>query len=87
MLDLLSMPTVQVVLGVVVLCVLLASGFWLVSIFRDRATGDGSEAVDPMANFEEMYLEGDISEAEFRTIKASLARRHDSAPAEEGGSV
>ena len=87
MLDLLSMPTVQAVLGIVVLCILIAAGFWLVSIFRDRAAGDGQVPVDTLAKFEEMYLEGDISESEFRTIKASLARRRDTPVEEEGASA
>ena len=75
--DWLFIPTVQAVLGVVILSILIAAGFWLVSIYRDRATEDGLEPVDPLTNFEEMLREGDISEAEFRTIKASLAGSHD----------
>jgi uncharacterized membrane protein len=87
MLDVLTMPTVQAVLGVTVLCVLIAGGFWFVSIYRDRAINDRLEADDLLSNFEEMHREGDISETEFRTIRASLGRqRHqasddaDSAP-------
>ena len=87
MLDVLSMPTVQAVLGILVLCVLIASGFWLVSIFRDRAINDGQDPREVLANFEEMRREGDISEKEFRTIKASMEQRHRSASADDDQTV
>lgn len=77
MADFWSIPTVQAGLGVLVLCVLLAAGFWLVSSFRDRATDDRLPPEDLLSNFEEMHREGDISEKEFRTIKASMDRRRE----------
>lgn len=70
MLEILEMPTVQAVLAVLVLCVLIAGGFYLVSIFRDYAAGDREEETDVLANLREMHLRGDISDEEFRTIQA-----------------
>ena len=81
--DVLSIPAVQAGLGVVVLCVLIAVGFWLVSRYRDRVTDDRSDAQELIANFEEMHREGDISGAEFRTIKASMVRRRGVLPRTE----
>jgi uncharacterized membrane protein len=72
--DVLSLPTVQAVLGLVVLCILIAGGFWLVASFRDHAADDRLDPKDVLANFEEMHREGDISGTEFRTIKASMTR-------------
>lgn len=84
MLELLSMPTVQAVLSVLVLCILIAIGFWLVSSFRDRNTDDRFTPEELLANFEEMHREGDISGTEFRTIKASMARLQGIPPADNG---
>jgi uncharacterized membrane protein len=85
--DWLALPAVQAVIALVILSILITAGFWLVSIFRDRATEDSSEPLDPLTNFEEMRRRGDISEAEFRTIKASMARRPDVDAAEDDRSV
>ena len=63
-------PNVQLVAGLVVLCILTAIGFSLVSRFRDYAAHDRDTAVDALANLEEIHLKGDISEEEFRTIQA-----------------
>lgn len=87
MMDVLSMPTVQAVLGIVVLCILIAGGFWLVSSFRDRAINDWQDPRELLANFEEMHREGDISETEFRTIKASMEQRPSAVPANEDPAV
>ncbi len=82
--ELLSMPTVQAVLSVLVLCILIAVGFWLVSSFRDRNTDDRFTPAELLANFEEMHREGDISGTEFRTIKASMARLQEVPRADKG---
>lgn len=69
-----ALPTVQAGLGVVVLGILIAGGFWLVSSFRDRTADDRFTPQELLSNFEEMHREGDISGKEFRTIKASMDR-------------
>ena len=74
-----TLPTVQAGLGVVVLCILIAAGFWLVSSFRDRTAEDRFESDEMLSNLEEMHREGDISEKEFRTIKASMDRHRGNA--------
>ncbi len=63
-------PNIQLTVGLLVLCILIAGGFSLVSRFRDYAAQDGDEPIDALAKLEEMHLKGDISEMEFRTIQA-----------------
>ena len=53
-----------------ILCVLLVIGIYLVSIFRDYAAEDWEEPVQGIANLEEMHAKGDISDEEFRTIQS-----------------
>ena len=63
-------PNIQLTVGLLVLCILIAGGFSLVSRFRDYAAQDGDEPIDALAKLEEMHLKGDISEEEFRNIQA-----------------
>ncbi|MAI35735.1 MAG: hypothetical protein CMM07_29210 [Rhodopirellula sp.] len=53
-----------------VLCVLLVIGVYLVSIFRDYAAEDREDPPKGIANLEEMHAKGDISDEEFRTIQS-----------------
>ncbi|QDS86081.1 hypothetical protein EC9_02390 [Rosistilla ulvae] len=68
--DLFATPTAQTVFSLLILCVLIAIGIWLVSRFRGGADEDREPASEVLSNFEEMLREGDISPAEFRTIEA-----------------
>ena len=72
--DLVDSPLVRIGVPLLVLCVLIAAGFYLVSIFRDYAADDQEAAIDPLANLEEMHRKGDISDQEFRTIQARTHR-------------
>lgn len=72
--DLVKTPTVQLGVGLVVLGILIAAGFYLVSIFRDYAADDQDDGSGAIANFEEMHRKGDISDQEFRTIQARTHR-------------
>jgi uncharacterized membrane protein len=65
-----SMLAVQAVAAVAVLCVLIAVGFWVMARFRDCAAGDQESPSEVLRNFQEMRRQGDISEAEFRTIQS-----------------
>ena len=66
----LKSPNVQLAVGLLVLCILISAGFWLVSRSRDYAAHDQDDTLDALANLEEMHLKGDISEEEFRNIQA-----------------
>ncbi|TWU64748.1 hypothetical protein [Crateriforma conspicua] len=60
----------QSVGSLLVLAVLIAAGFYLVSIFRDYAANDQETEVDVLANLREMHRKGDISDQEFRKIES-----------------
>lgn len=73
--DLFANPAVRAGLAVLVLAVLIAAGFYLLSIFRDYAAHDRETSADVLANLREMRRRGDISDEEFRTLKATAERR------------
>ena len=53
-----------------VLCVLTALAFRLMSSLHDYADEDREQACDILAKLEEMHVKGDITDEEFRTMKA-----------------
>jgi uncharacterized membrane protein len=72
-----NLPVLQVVFGILVLCVLIAAAFYVVSIFRDYGDKDLRTSQNALANLKEMHLRGDISDEEFRTIEASTRWQSD----------
>lgn len=83
-LDLGTTTPVQAVLGMLVLCILLAAAISLMARFRDYTADDrlGHDAL--RSNFQEMLRRGDITEAEYRKIQSksngdSIAATSDSA--------
>lgn len=73
--DVFANPAVRAGAAVVVLCVLIAGGIYLLSIFRDYAAQDRERSADVLANLREMNRRGDISDEEFRTIQATAERQ------------
>jgi len=73
--EFLSTPLAKAVISVAILLVILAVGYYLVRRFRDRIDDDRQTTSDWLTNFREMHHEGDISEAEFRTIKTVLGQK------------
>ncbi len=69
--ELLSDPAVKAGLALLILIIVSASAFFLVSRLRDYTNGDWDSSSDGLLNLEEMRLKGDISEEEFRTIQAA----------------
>lgn len=72
--DFFASPSVRVGIVMLVLCVLIGFGFYLVSIFRGYADEDHQDPTDPLANLEEMHRKGDISDQEFRKLKSRTHR-------------
>jgi hypothetical protein len=70
--DLLSHPALQAILGVLVLMAITLIAYRALAKLRGSTKEDGQLADLLQKNFEEMRSEGDISEAEFRKISASL---------------
>jgi len=58
----------QAVAGLLVLTILIAVAFNLVSRFRDYAAEDWRRPESVHSNFQEMLRRGDITEAEYRKI-------------------
>ncbi len=54
---------------------LLVIAFVVVRKLRDNATGNQQRSGELLSNFQEMKQEGDISDAEFRNIKAVLGNQ------------
>jgi hypothetical protein len=67
--DVWDMPWVRAVTGLVVLCILISVGFYIVSRYRDYAAKDRRRPHFDDSNLQEMLRRGDINEAEFRTIQ------------------
>ena len=80
---LLSNPTVQSVLSVLILLTVCSIAIYVVSKLRDSNTQDVPMDELLRKNFEEMRSGGDINEAEFRNIASLLAEppRRSSKPA------
>ena len=70
-------PMVQAGVAVVILCVLIAAAYYLVSSFRDYTAQDQASTTDALFKLEEMHRKGDISDEEFRTIKARTHQQTD----------
>ena len=68
--DFLTTSVYQARFSLLILCVLLVIGVYLVSIFRDYAAEDREDPPEGIANLEEMHAKGDISDEEFRTIQS-----------------
>jgi hypothetical protein len=68
----------QAGLGVVVVLVAGYVGYYVVKYIRGATSKDDTNASDLTLNFEEMRREGDISEAEFRTIQSVLGKTQSS---------
>ena len=89
--DLLASPVVQSGAAVVILCVLIAAAFYIVASYRDYVAEDQEVASDALAKLREMHRNGDITDEEFRTIKArtQLPRSGDSknTPADDVATV
>ena len=71
---LLSTPA-QAVIWTAVLLVLVAISWYVVGRFRDRSDDNQLTANDLLTNFRELHHQGDIDDAEFRTIKTVLGAK------------
>jgi len=64
--------SIQLVVWGAVLAVLVVAAYFVVTKLRGLAAGNDDTPVELLTNFREMKLQGDISDKEFRTIKALL---------------
>ena len=82
--DFLTTSVYQAGFALLILCVLIAIGVYLVSIFRDYAAEDREDPPKGIANLEEMHAKGDISDEEFRTIQSRSHQLSAEASSTEG---
>ena len=73
--DFFTNPTLQAGAGILVLAVMIALAFYLLSSFRDYAAEDKEPIDGALANLQEIHRKGDISDEEFRTIEATSHRQ------------
>jgi uncharacterized membrane protein len=73
--DFFTNPALQAGAGILVLGVMIAAAFYLLSSFRDYAAEDKEPIDGALANLQEMHRKGDISDEEFRTIEATTHRQ------------
>ena len=72
MFDILRTAEAQVVLLLAVLAIMSAVGWSVVARFRDQIKDDKTDT-DVLAEFLQMHQRGDLSQAEYRTIKTIMA--------------
>ena len=65
----------QIAIWVSVLCGLIVVAWLVVQRFRGGAADEGRPESELLTKFQEMRQEGDISEAEYRTIKSVLGEQ------------
>jgi uncharacterized membrane protein len=73
--DFLLTTPAQLVIWTTVLMVLMAVGWHVVGRFRDNADDDRLTANELLTNFKELHHQGDINDAEYRTIKTALGAK------------
>jgi uncharacterized membrane protein len=75
MIEFLREPGPQLVIWGAVLAILVAVAWFVISRFRGESSDRELESSVLMSQFREMHSRGDLSDAEFQTIKISLADR------------
>ncbi|MFV1967625.1 MAG: hypothetical protein ACC628_19525 [Pirellulaceae bacterium] len=73
--DFLLSPLPQVVIWMAVLSVMVIMAAYVVRRFRDRTGDNRQTANEILTNFRELHHQGDIDDAEFRTIKTVLGTK------------
>ena len=75
MTDTQSEQVIRLVIGLVILCILIAAAFWVVAKFFEDRDQDTKDDEPMLSNLEEMLARGDISPEEFRRISDSARQR------------
>lgn len=71
----LASPNALLIVYATGLVMLLAVGYYIVAKVRESFSESGPGASDLMSSFRESYSQGELSDEEYRTIKATLAAR------------
>jgi hypothetical protein len=73
--DFLRSSTAQLTLGVAVVAILAAIGIYVVGRVKSSFREDGTTTNELLTNFRELHSQGELSDGEYRTIKATLSAR------------
>lgn len=73
--ELLQRTDVRVVLIIATLTIVCALGYYIVCKVRDSAKESDASTSDVLASFRDLHDEGELSDEEFRSIKAKLSSR------------
>ena len=73
MVELLEGPWYLAIILIATVVALIAVGAYAMSKWRDAIDDDTSNASELLTNFREMHSRGDLTDEEFRTIKARLS--------------
>ena len=68
-------PYVSFVLWLALLAAIVAIGFYVIGKFRDTKPKHAPHASELLTNFQQLHDRGELSDAEYRTIKALLAEQ------------
>lgn len=71
----LASPNAHLIVYATGLVLLLAIGYYVVAKVRESFSENGPGASDLMSSFRESYSQGELTDEEYRTIKATLAAR------------
>lgn len=72
--DVTSQTLISLIAVVTAVSVVAAIGIWIVIRYRESSKDPFDSLLESQKGFEEMRFEGEISEDEYRKIKASIAR-------------
>jgi hypothetical protein len=75
MMDFLNTPTAQIVIGLSGLAVIIVIAIYVVGKVRAEWLGNDSHTNEILTNFRELKESGELSDAEYRTIKGMLAAK------------
>ena len=75
MAEFLTSPVANFVLMLALAAALIASGVYLISRVRASVRNRQPPSSDWMTNFRELHAQGELTDEEYRTIKAVLAER------------
>ncbi len=78
MVQFLTSPAATLILLLAVTAMLIAVGVYLIGKVRQDVTSDTPGASDLISKFRDLHSRGGLSDEEYRTIKAMLAKQLDS---------
>jgi hypothetical protein len=73
LIEFLQQPLAQFIIWTTIGLMVTMIGYFIVQKFRDQSGNDQLTPNELLTNFREMNMEGDIDDAEFRTIRTVLA--------------